>query len=65
MVDADQRLEGGPKPLCHPVRRPDIAGLNENPFTQDPGHPLLFVADLTVRAEIHASMQQPETQHRH
>jgi hypothetical protein len=39
MVDADPRLEGGPKPLRHPVRRPDGAGVNENPFTQNPGHP--------------------------
>ncbi|MFK4443449.1 hypothetical protein ABH944_003826, partial [Caballeronia udeis] len=31
--------EGGPKPLHYPVRRPDVAALNENPFTQNPGHP--------------------------
>jgi hypothetical protein len=39
MINADQRLEDGPKPLRHPVRRPDVAEVNENPFTQNPGHP--------------------------
>jgi hypothetical protein len=39
MDDANQRLEGRTKPLRDPVRRPDIAGLNENPFTQNTGHP--------------------------
>jgi hypothetical protein len=41
MVDADQRLEGGSKPLRYPVRRPDVAGLIQNPLTQNPGHPRL------------------------
>jgi len=39
VVDADQRLEGGPKPLRHPFRRPDGAGVHENPLTQKSGHP--------------------------
>ncbi len=37
--DAHPGLESGPKPVYYPVRRADAAALNENPFTQNSGHP--------------------------
>ena len=52
MDHVDSGLEGGSHTLYYPVRRPDVAALIPNPFTQNSGHPQLKAPQAGVIKDL-------------